>query len=250
MSFFIGLRQMAYLPVPSMQSGGLWWFTDLTAADPVYILPVAVTLSMFAIVELGAESGVDNPNLRAMKTVFRVMPLIILPLTISFPTAVFTYWLTSNLFSLGQVALLKHPAIRQRLRIPERITHPPPPLPPPPASSRPSRLAGQTLSSPNSWRREKGGLKITWISQPKVLSGRHSPIILCNRLAGPAWQPDKPIKAQLHSHAFTIQLLCPGDLLHCLSAWQEVFVECFLSALGSEDGAIPHPNPDPLGEAC
>ncbi|KAJ8261586.1 hypothetical protein GJAV_G00156010 [Gymnothorax javanicus] len=128
-SFFVALRKMSYLPVPSMQSGGLWWFTDLTAADPFYILPLAVTGTMFAILELGAESGIDNPNLRAMKTVFRVMPFVILPLTINFPTAVFTYWLTSNLFSLGQVALLRHPAVRQKLNIPERISHPPTALP-------------------------------------------------------------------------------------------------------------------------
>ncbi|XP_016335071.1 mitochondrial inner membrane protein OXA1L [Sinocyclocheilus anshuiensis] len=129
-SFFIALRKMAYLPVPSLQTGGLWWFTDLTAADPFYILPIAVTGTMFAILELGAESGVDNPNLKAMKTVFRIMPFVILPMTISFPTAVFTYWMTSNLFSLGQVALLRHPVVRQKLRIPERITHPPSALPP------------------------------------------------------------------------------------------------------------------------
>lgn len=128
-SFFIALRKMAYLPVPSMQTGGLLWFSDLTAADPFYILPLAVTGTMFFILELGAESGIDNPNLRAMKTVFRIMPFIILPLTINFPTAVFTYWLTSNCFSLGQVALLKHPLVRKRLRIPERITHPASALP-------------------------------------------------------------------------------------------------------------------------
>ncbi|XP_016398631.1 mitochondrial inner membrane protein OXA1L-like [Sinocyclocheilus rhinocerous] len=129
-SFFIALRKMAYLPVPSLQTGGLWWFTDLTAADPFYILPIAVTSTMFAILELGAESGVDNPNMRAMKTVFRIMPFVILPMTINFPTAVFTYWMTSNLFSLGQVALLRHPVVRQKLRIPERITHPSSALPP------------------------------------------------------------------------------------------------------------------------
>ncbi|XP_034413176.1 mitochondrial inner membrane protein OXA1L [Cyclopterus lumpus] len=128
-SFFIALRKMSYLPVPSMQTGGLLWFTDLTAADPFYILPVVVTGTMFFILELGAESGVDNPNLRAMKTVFRIMPFVILPLTINFPTAVFTYWLTSNCFSLGQVALLKHPYVRERLRIPERIKHPASALP-------------------------------------------------------------------------------------------------------------------------
>uniref|UniRef100_A0A3Q3B9V0 OXA1L mitochondrial inner membrane protein n=1 Tax=Kryptolebias marmoratus TaxID=37003 RepID=A0A3Q3B9V0_KRYMA len=123
-SFFIALRKMAYLPVPSLQTGGVLWFTDLTAADPFYVLPLAVTGTMFFILELGAESGIDNPNLRAMKTVFRIMPLIILPLTINFPTAVFTYWMTSNCFSLLQVALLKHPAVRHKLKIPDRIKHP------------------------------------------------------------------------------------------------------------------------------
>ncbi|KAL7875934.1 hypothetical protein AOLI_G00108970 [Acnodon oligacanthus] len=51
-SFFIALRKMAYLPVPSLQTGGLWWFTDLTAADPFYVLPLAVTGTMFAILEV------------------------------------------------------------------------------------------------------------------------------------------------------------------------------------------------------
>ncbi|XP_053115047.1 mitochondrial inner membrane protein OXA1L [Hemicordylus capensis] len=128
-SFFIALRKMAELPVPSLQTGGLWWFMDLTAADPYYVLPLTVTATMWAILELGAESGVSNPNLQMMKTVFRVMPLIILPLTISFPTAIFTYWLTSNVFSLVQVGVLRVPAVRARLRIPDRVVHDPSVLP-------------------------------------------------------------------------------------------------------------------------
>lgn len=129
-SFFIALRKMSYLPVPSLQTGGLLWFPDLTLADPLYLLPLAVTGTMLLVLELGAESGFDNPNLRALKTAFRIMPFIILPLTINFPTAIFTYWLTSNCFSLGQVGLLRHPAVRKRFGIPERIKHPPAALPP------------------------------------------------------------------------------------------------------------------------
>ncbi|XP_072543740.1 mitochondrial inner membrane protein OXA1L [Salminus brasiliensis] len=128
-SFFIALRKMAELPVPSLQTGGVGWFPDLSIADPYFILPFAVTGTMFAILELGVEAGVGNPNMRVMKNVFRIMPFAILPMTINFPTAVFTYWLTSNLFSLGQVALLKHPAIRKFFRIPVSIVHPPSALP-------------------------------------------------------------------------------------------------------------------------
>uniref|UniRef100_A0A8C4ZI91 OXA1L mitochondrial inner membrane protein n=1 Tax=Gadus morhua TaxID=8049 RepID=A0A8C4ZI91_GADMO len=128
-SFFIALRKMAYLPVPSLQTGGALWFPDLTMADPFYLLPIAVTGTMFFILELGAESGIDNPNMKAMKTVFRIMPFVILPLTINFPTAVFTYWLTSNSFSLCQVALLRHPWVREKLSIPQKIVHPASALP-------------------------------------------------------------------------------------------------------------------------
>uniref|UniRef100_V9KZ66 Oxidase (Cytochrome c) assembly 1-like protein n=1 Tax=Callorhinchus milii TaxID=7868 RepID=V9KZ66_CALMI len=129
LSFFMALRQMASLPVPGLQTGGIGWFIDLTAPDPLFILPLAVTASMWVILELGAESGVDNPNLRTMKTVFRIMPLAILPFTINFPTAVFTYWMTSNVFSLIQVGFLRIPAVRHRLKIPDRIQHSPEKLP-------------------------------------------------------------------------------------------------------------------------
>ena len=39
--FFIGLRRMCTLPVEQLTTGGFGWITDLTAADPLYILPIA-----------------------------------------------------------------------------------------------------------------------------------------------------------------------------------------------------------------
>ncbi|XP_006817147.1 mitochondrial inner membrane protein OXA1L-like [Saccoglossus kowalevskii] len=124
-SFFIGLRKMAALPVESMQTGGLYWFTDLTIADPYYIMPAIATLSMLCIIELGGETGVQNPQMQNMKTVMRILPFVILPFTASMPASVFCYWLTSNFISLGQVALLKNPNVRAYFNIPERIVHAP-----------------------------------------------------------------------------------------------------------------------------
>ena len=40
-SMFFGIRGMAGAPVPSMTMGGIGWFTDLTVADPIYLLPVS-----------------------------------------------------------------------------------------------------------------------------------------------------------------------------------------------------------------
>ncbi|KAM6202562.1 mitochondrial inner membrane protein OXA1L [Rhynchocyon petersi] len=129
-SFFIALREMANLPVLSLQTGGLWWFQDLTVYDPTYVLPLVVTATMWGVLELGAETGMQSSDLQWMRNVIRVMPLAVLPITIHFPTAVFMYWLSSNLFSLGQVACLRIPAVRTVLKIPQRVVHDPDKLAP------------------------------------------------------------------------------------------------------------------------
>nr|KAF6501756.1 OXA1L mitochondrial inner membrane protein [Molossus molossus] len=129
-SFFIALREMANLPVPSLQTGGLWWFQDLTLSDPTYMLPLVVTATMWGVLELGAETGVQSSDLQWMRNVLRVMPLAVLPITIHFPSAVFIYWFSSNMFSLGQVACLRIPAVRSVLKIPQRVVHDPSKLPP------------------------------------------------------------------------------------------------------------------------
>ncbi|XP_035679031.1 mitochondrial inner membrane protein OXA1L-like [Branchiostoma floridae] len=124
-SFFVGLRRMATLPIMSMATGGIFWFTDLTASDPYFILPVMTSITMLTIIELGSELGVENPQMKMMKNVMRVVSLMILPLTASFPTAIFTYWMTSNTFTIAQISLLKVPAVRQWLKMPNKIQHDP-----------------------------------------------------------------------------------------------------------------------------
>ncbi|XP_048218825.1 mitochondrial inner membrane protein OXA1L [Perognathus longimembris pacificus] len=125
LSFFIALREMASLPVPSLQTGGLLWFQDLTVSDPNYILPLVVTATMWGVLELGAETGVQSSDLQWMRNIIRVMPLAVLPITIHFPSAVFMYWLSSNVFSLVQVSCLRIPAVRTALKIPQRVVHSP-----------------------------------------------------------------------------------------------------------------------------
>lgn len=106
----------------------------------------------------------------------------------------FTYWLTSNCFSLGQVALLRLPSVRDKFRIPERIKHPDSSLPQNDGfvqsmkkggfldtqgstvcwcsccarDADPPVKAGKTLSWPSSSRKENGESKTIWTWQPKV----------------------------------------------------------------------------------
>uniref|UniRef100_A0A023G022 Putative cytochrome oxid n=1 Tax=Amblyomma parvum TaxID=251391 RepID=A0A023G022_AMBPA len=122
-SFFFALRGMANLPMESFKTGGMLWFTDLTVPDPYCLLPLITSVSLFCTLELGAESGVRTDNLQWTRYVFRAIPVAIFPLTMNFPTALLCYWVTSNLFTLCQVGVLRIEAVRKRLNIPALVKH-------------------------------------------------------------------------------------------------------------------------------
>ncbi|XP_017081200.1 mitochondrial inner membrane protein OXA1L [Drosophila eugracilis] len=130
-SFFMGLRQMANTPVESMRDGGLFWFTDLTLADPYYLLPMITSATLYLTIEIGTDSArLSAANMNTMKYVLRALPIVIFPFTMNFPAAILTYWACSNFISLGQVALLRIPSVRDYFKIEKMLTHAPSALPP------------------------------------------------------------------------------------------------------------------------
>ena len=52
LSTFFAIRGMAKLPVESFQTGGALWFTDLTIADPFFLLPVLASASIITIIHV------------------------------------------------------------------------------------------------------------------------------------------------------------------------------------------------------
>ncbi|XP_068232891.1 mitochondrial inner membrane protein OXA1L isoform X2 [Palaemon carinicauda] len=129
-SMFMGLRGMANLPMESMKEGGLLWFVDLTISDPYYLLPLITATTMIATIELGTDGArMNTPSMQNAKWLLRALPILVFPFTINFPTAVLCYWVSTNLFSLVQVGILRIPAIRDSLNIPRLVVHKPETLP-------------------------------------------------------------------------------------------------------------------------
>ncbi len=85
----------------SFQSGGLFWFTDLTVADPLFVLPVAYVVTMMASQELAMRNTAAQ-----QKQIMRFMPLMFGFFLARFPAALFVYWVTSNLITLLQNYLI------------------------------------------------------------------------------------------------------------------------------------------------
>ncbi|XP_052209901.1 mitochondrial inner membrane protein OXA1-like [Diospyros lotus] len=124
-SFFLAISNMVE-KVPSFKHGGVYWFTDLTTPDSLYIFPALAALTFWITVECNMQEGMEgNPAAKTMKNVSRVFAALTVPITMTFPKALFCYWVTSNVFSLMYGLVLKAPGVKKFLGVPVIPAAPP-----------------------------------------------------------------------------------------------------------------------------
>jgi YidC/Oxa1 family membrane protein insertase len=82
---------------PSFAEGGILWFTDLTAHDPYLILPLLSSVTMLLSMEITTRNV--EPRQRQL---MRVLPFAFLPITWTFPSGLFVYWIANNLLTMVQ----------------------------------------------------------------------------------------------------------------------------------------------------
>lgn len=119
MSFFFALQAMGG-HFPGMESGGMLWFEDLTAPDSNLILPVMNAASFLVMVELGADGMGSGAQTQTFKWVMRGLALGMTPLTMNLPTGLFVYWTANNAISVSQATVMKLPAVKRALDIPDK----------------------------------------------------------------------------------------------------------------------------------
>ncbi|KAK4800612.1 hypothetical protein SAY86_021099 [Trapa natans] len=151
-SFFLAISNMAE-KVPSFKNGGAYWFTDLTTPDSFYVFPVLAALTFLITVECNMQEGMEaNPHSGTIKNFSRILAVLTVPFTMGFPKAIFFYWVTSNLFSLGYGLVLKKPGVKKFLGLPEIPVNPPTTAPQSPFSMF------STLKQATSTAQEPSGL--------------------------------------------------------------------------------------------
>lgn len=98
-----------------LRGASFLWLPDLSRADPLYIIPVLMGLSMFALSWIGQRGMPPNPQTKIM---LYLMPGMMTFLFLRFASGLNLYYTVMNLASLPQQWLLS----RERLR-----RNPPPP---------------------------------------------------------------------------------------------------------------------------
>jgi membrane protein insertase Oxa1/YidC/SpoIIIJ len=77
---------------PAIMTDGILWFKDLSSPDPTGILPL-LGGAMSLINTMSTNTAGGNSTIRKFTKFFRVMPLISIPIWMTFPAAFNVYWL-------------------------------------------------------------------------------------------------------------------------------------------------------------
>ncbi|RYP69271.1 hypothetical protein DL770_008281 [Monosporascus sp. CRB-9-2] len=150
------VRGMASIPVPSMETGGFAWFTDLTIHDPYYILPIANVLLGTLMFKQNQKANLNpNPTQAAMmKSMIYIFPPLIFVSTAWLPAGLQWFFLMLSATTVAQTTATLNLAVRRWADLP--------PLPssagPVPGAGAVTYQAPTARSAENGEKDEKGGI--------------------------------------------------------------------------------------------
>jgi YidC/Oxa1 family membrane protein insertase len=107
------------------------WLPDLSRPDPLYIIPLVMGISMYALTKVGQLGMEPNPQ---MKMMLYFMPVMMTVLFVNFPAGLNLYYAVSNIASVPQQWMLA----RERMK---RNASVPPPAPPPSPPKRKKQVS-------------------------------------------------------------------------------------------------------------
>lgn len=86
------------------------WIPDLSRADPLFLMPLMMGASMYALMKLGQRGMESNPQ---MKMMLYIMPPVMTFMFAQFASGLNLYYLVSNLASLPQQWMLTQERLRR-----------------------------------------------------------------------------------------------------------------------------------------
>jgi YidC/Oxa1 family membrane protein insertase len=105
--FFVFANTIEFRGVPFL------WLPDLSRADPYFIIPVMMGLSMFVLSKVGQMGVPPNPQ---ATTMLYFMPIFMTMLFLRFAAGLNLYYAVSNIFSIPQQYLIAQRRLRQQSR--------------------------------------------------------------------------------------------------------------------------------------
>ncbi len=105
--FFVFRETIEFRGVPFL------WLPDLSRADPFYIIPLVMGLSMFAVTKIGQIGLPPNPQTKMM---LYIMPAFLTFIFLRFSSGLNLYYAVSNIASIPQQWLISRERLRRARR--------------------------------------------------------------------------------------------------------------------------------------
>ena len=102
--FFVFANTIEFRGVPFL------WVPDLARHDPMYIIPVVMGLSMYAVSKIGQKGMPPNPQAKMM---LYFLPVMMTMLFLNFAAGLNLYYAAQNIFSLPQQYLIAQRRLRE-----------------------------------------------------------------------------------------------------------------------------------------
>jgi len=103
--FFVFANTIEFRGVPFL------WLPDLARADPYYIIPIVMGVSMFVLSKVGQIGVPPNPQ---AKTMLYFMPAFMTLLFLRFASGLNLYYAVSNIFSIPQQYMIAQRRLREQ----------------------------------------------------------------------------------------------------------------------------------------
>jgi YidC/Oxa1 family membrane protein insertase len=100
--FLYGFYRVLDLSIELRHAPWLLWLKDLSAPDPIYILPTLMVVTMFILQKMTPVATADPAQQRMMM----IMPLMFGIMFFRFASGLVLYWLTSNVVGIAQQAFI------------------------------------------------------------------------------------------------------------------------------------------------
>ncbi|MBN1595430.1 membrane protein insertase YidC [candidate division FCPU426 bacterium] len=88
----------------------VWFWKDLSAKDPVYVLPLLMGLSMFIQQKMSSPPAATPEAATQQKMMLYMMPAMLTFFAFMWPSGLLLYWVVSNMLSIGQQFLINRKA--------------------------------------------------------------------------------------------------------------------------------------------
>ena len=89
------------------------WIKDLSAPDPLYILPILITVSMFVVQKMTPQAGMDPVQAKMMSF---MMPVFIGYISLNLASGLGVYWAASNGLQMVQQWVLNQTEFGKKMR--------------------------------------------------------------------------------------------------------------------------------------